>query len=137
MTSLFFFKTVEDTVKAIVNEYVHNNNVTFGEFIASVYIEGASIEDVLEIYNRAKKEIDGEELGSLNVRVAGGYLAATASPDPNYPGIDIEFVANNDKGEYASRPRVLFEQPIDSDEVRVLVWGNKNSEDYTDEINFK
>ncbi len=71
----------------------------------------------------------------LIVEVEGGYIVATVSPDPEYPGIDVEFVACNDKGETASRPRVLFEKP-NKENLRVLVWGNANSEDYTDEIEF-
>lgn len=72
----------------------------------------------------------------LKVDVEGGYLYATISEDPNYPGICVEFVTNDDVGESLSRPRVLMEKPLD-DEVRALVWEDKNDEDYTAEITFK
>lgn len=77
---------------------------------------------------------------TIKVRVNGGYIVATAYSDPLYPGIDIEFVADNDKGLTASRPRVIFEQCIgedgNDDELRAIVWDNPNSEDYTKEIVF-
>jgi len=74
-------------------------------------------------------------MGTIQVRVEGGYIVATVSYDENYPGIDIEFVADNDKGEQASRPRVLFEKPIDG-ELRALIWEDPDDEDYTKEIIF-
>lgn len=71
----------------------------------------------------------------IEVRVEGGCLIATISYDVNYPGIDIEFVADDDKGEQLSRPRVLFEKPVD-DELRALIWEDPDDEDYTREITF-
>lgn len=73
-------------------------------------------------------------LKQLVVPVKGGNLVATSSPDPNYPGIDVEFLSKYDIGNTASRPRVLIEQPSDSLEVRALIWDNPDSEDYTNEI---
>ncbi len=71
----------------------------------------------------------------LRVEVEGGYLYATISADPDYPGICVEFVADDESDEDLSRPTVLIEKPLD-DELRALVWGNKNDEDYTTEIIF-
>ena len=71
----------------------------------------------------------------IKVKVEGGYLRATVSEDPNYPGIDVEFVADDDCGENLSRPRVLFEKPIDGD-LRALIWADTNDEDYSEEIVF-
>lgn len=138
MKKLFaiLFTTVEDAVKIIVEEYIHNNDVTFGEFISSISVDGASVEDVVEIYNKAKYEIDGIGTESLTVKVNGGHIVATASPDPDYPGIDVEYVADNDIGEYLSRPRVLMEKTFDSENVRALVWAEKDKEDYTDTFEF-
>ena len=72
---------------------------------------------------------------SIDVKVNSGELVATESCDPEYPGVDIEFIANNDNGTNLSRPRVLFELPKDG-KLRVLVWADKDSEDYTHEIEF-
>ena len=72
---------------------------------------------------------------SLKVKVKGGYLYATISGDTNYPGICVEFVADDDKGESLSRPTVLVEKPVD-DDLRVLVWSDEDDEDYTTEIKF-
>lgn len=71
---------------------------------------------------------------TIQIRVKGGYIVATVYDDPEYPGIDVEYIADNDKGETASRPRVLVEYPKD-DCLRALVWNDPDSEDYTNEIN--
>lgn len=71
----------------------------------------------------------------IKVRVNGGYIRANASSDPDYPGIDVEFVSDNDVGETLSRPRVLFEKPVD-DNLRALIWDDADDEDYTKEIVF-
>lgn len=72
----------------------------------------------------------------LVVKVKGGFLVAIKSIEPEYPGIDIEFVKDNFKYEGQSRPRILFEKPEDG-ELRALIWDDENSEDYTKEIEFK
>ncbi len=72
----------------------------------------------------------------MHTRVEGGYLAATICPDPDYPGIDVEYVADNDTGEDLSRPRVLIEYPIDGN-LRALIWNNPKDEDYAEEIILK
>ena len=72
----------------------------------------------------------------IEVRVKGGYIVASVSSDPDYPGIDIEYVADSDNGLDMSRPRVLFEYPNDGC-LRALIWNDHNSEDYTDEIEFE
>lgn len=74
-------------------------------------------------------------MNNLQVKVDGGYLYATISGDDNYPGICVEFVADDDIGEALSRPTVLIEKPVD-DDLRVLVWSDENNEDYTTEIKF-
>ena len=71
----------------------------------------------------------------LKVRVNGGYLQATESGDTNYPGICVEFVADNERDDVLSRPTVLVEKP-DGDDLRVLVWSDEDNEDYTTEIKF-
>lgn len=71
----------------------------------------------------------------LRVKVEGGYLYATIGGDVNYPGIWVEFIADNDHGLNMSRPTVLMEKPID-EQLRVLIWDDKDNEDYTKEIIF-
>jgi hypothetical protein len=72
---------------------------------------------------------------SLKVKVDGGYLCATISGDTDYPGIWVEFIADDEKDESVSRPTVLVEKPVD-DDLRVLVWSDEDDEDYTTEIKF-
>ena len=77
----------------------------------------------------------------IKVKIKGGYLRAIPSDDPDYPGIWVEAIIDNEDEESLSRPQVLVEQvcldPRDESMTRVLVWNDKNSEDYTNEIIFK
>jgi hypothetical protein len=70
---------------------------------------------------------------TIQIRVKGGYIVASVSSDPNYPGIDVEYVADDDNGERVSRPRVLVEYPV-NDCLRALIWNEPDNEDYTEEI---
>lgn len=72
-------------------------------------------------------------MNEIRIKVKNGYLRATPSPDPNYPGIDIEYISDNDTGQHMSRPRVLVEYP-ENDTLRALIWNDPQSEDYTKEI---
>lgn len=76
-----------------------------------------------------------ENIKEFKVKTKDGYFWATASGDVDYPGIDIEFIADNDNGDNLSRPRILFEYPTDG-KLRVLIWDDKDNEDYTREIEF-
>lgn len=68
------------------------------------------------------------------VSVKGGKLIATPSSDPNYPGIDIEFIADNEDNTNLSNPRVLVEQPYNSTQIRAFIWNNCHQEDFTKEV---
>lgn len=70
---------------------------------------------------------------ALEVRLPNGVLRATPSTDPAYPGIDVEFIADNENTNDLSRPRVLIEQSEDTP-LRALIWNNPRSEDYSEEI---
>lgn len=72
----------------------------------------------------------------LDIVVEGGYIRANAFQDDDYPGIDVEFVPAGPQKNVLSFPRVLFEKSKDND-LRVLVWSDAQSEDYTDEIIFE
>lgn len=85
---------------------------------------------------RAKDETSS---GAMEVNVPGGVLRATKSSDPEYPGIDIEFIATAEDrscGKFLSRPRVLMEYEIEDDELRAVIWADEKSEDYSEDIEF-
>ena len=85
------------------------------------------------------KEEAEDTVGAMEVNVPGGVLRATKSSDPEYPGIDIEFIATAEDrscGKFLSRPRVLMEYEIEDDELRAAVWADEKSEDYSDDIEF-
>jgi hypothetical protein len=72
---------------------------------------------------------------AMEVKVQGGILRATTTTDVEYPGIDVEFIADNEPENILSRPRVLIESPIsDKGNIRALIWNDPRSEDYTEEI---
>lgn len=71
----------------------------------------------------------------LKVKTKSGMLWATGIEDRDYPGIDIEFLADKIDENSLSRPRIVFEHPKDG-KLRLLIWSDKNNEDYTQEIIF-
>ena len=75
-------------------------------------------------------------MNTLQIRLPNGYLVATISTDPNYPGIDIEYIDDNENEADLSRPRVLVEAPVEGygDIIRALIWNNPNNEDYEEDI---
>lgn len=64
----------------------------------------------------------------------GGYLDIRASCDPDYPGMDLEFISDKENADSKTRPRVLVEQNREDGQLRVLVWADPNSEDYSESI---
>lgn len=84
-----------------------------------------------------KKELEGDKTmkDRIILKTDKGCFDVRVNEDKLYSGIDVEFIVNNDDGQDLSRPRVLFEYPADGT-LRVLVWDNKDSEDYTREIVF-
>lgn len=66
----------------------------------------------------------------------GEYLRVDKSMDPDYPGVDIELSSKvvEDMDIPVTYPRVCIEQNKGSGQVRVLIWDNPLSEDYTREI---
>ena len=109
--------------------------------------------DLKEVLNREKIEysIDEEtkpEIPSGYIKldptlmyaipIKDGFLDIRVSQDPDYPGLDVEYIKfKEDKENLTTRPRVLIECPEESQELRTLIWGNKTSEDYSDEIIFE
>lgn len=69
----------------------------------------------------------------INVYVEGkGYFNIMISDfGGDYPGVDVEYVSENESKATASHPRVLFEFPTEENAPSVKVWENPDSEDYT------
>lgn len=71
------------------------------------------------------------------IKLPKGYLTVDKSADPNYPGFDIEYMSKTETNNVSfTRPRVLVEHDRESDDLRVLVWADPASEDYSDDILF-
>lgn len=84
-----------------------------------------------------KQYIELEKEKIYGIPLTNGYLRIDVSQDPDYPGIDIEFISNEDQNLTKTNPRVIVEEKVeDNNELRVLVWADKNKEDYTDQISF-
>lgn len=71
------------------------------------------------------------------IPLTNGYLRIDVSQDPNYNGVDIEFISDKESELIKTNPRVLVEENVEgNNELRVLVWADANKEDYTDQISF-
>ena len=85
--------------------------------------------------------LDNDKTYSL--RLGTGCLRISAAADPDYPGLDVEFIPDDDNlKDNQTHARVLIEQTANVSEksaydpVRILVWNDENEEDYTREIEF-
>lgn len=77
-----------------------------------------------------------EKADAIKISMEGGYLIIDESQDPNYPGVDIEFVSDNEKELLYTRPRIVIEKPK-GEKLHCLIWNDKSSEDYSDKIVFE
>ena len=79
-----------------------------------------------------------ERIKNLVVDDKGRFEIITNS-DQEYPGIDIEFIPNDNEklndNELRTNPRILFEFPK-NETLRILIWDKKDSEDFTKVIEF-
>lgn len=70
--------------------------------------------------------------------IKNGHLDIRVSTDPEYPGLDVEYISDMESETKAdqlrTRPRVLIEN--NAGVLRTLVWGNPLSEDYSNDIDF-
>lgn len=110
--------------------------------------------------------IDLNRTATYKLPLGDGYLDIRVSQDPEYPGLDIEYIrtcphsvngecelspeenlcrgsesemyacAYMGNNESHTRPRVLIELPKDTGKLRCLVWGDPKSEDYSECVEF-
>ncbi len=130
------YESLEDIVKAAEDgECGFSENDAWAE--TNQFGTGTwKIEELPGSPDTSVKDLGNTSITQLQLRIPGkGYFWAITSPEKGYPGIDVEFVAEDDEGKTASRPRVVFEYPEEGN-LRMLIWADKNSEDYTDCIDF-
>ena len=74
--------------------------------------------------------------GIRRVSTDYGYFDVRNSSelDCSYPGVDIEFIANEDVGQNCSRPRIVFE--LHEERLHAHVWDDSDKEDYAYTIEF-
>ena len=70
----------------------------------------------------------------MEIKTKHGKLIATEAGDPDYPGIWLEYVDNEDNGQNLSRPQVLMEQEAETGNIRLLIWDDPKNECHTREI---
>lgn len=71
----------------------------------------------------------------IEIPVSNGILSCDTSFDPCYPGLDTEYISNQeDENTAATRPRVCIEENTDSNEIRCIVWKDPSEEDYSEKI---
>lgn len=72
----------------------------------------------------------------IEIKTEKGYFDVVGFDDEEYPFVDVEFISNSDSGQNLSRPRILFEY-TENQGLRLLIWSDPNSEDYTEEFRFE
>lgn len=72
---------------------------------------------------------------TTEVNGKGHFETIENSYDEDYPGLDIEFYPENEDEIHGINPRVLFECTPEG-KLRLLIWDDKNNENYTKEIVF-
>lgn len=76
----------------------------------------------------------------IELKVEGGLLRVVVVDDPEYPGVDIGFIPDNedenDDEKIITYPRILLEKPK-GEKLRALIWDDKDSEDYSKKIEFE
>lgn len=70
------------------------------------------------------------------IRTDAGVFVISESPDPNYPGVDIEFIADGTPEEAVSNPRVYFKYSVEERTLQAYVWNDMSNEDYTHKVTF-
>lgn len=80
--------------------------------------------------------LDGSKVYALPIK--NGHLDIRVSTDPDYPGLDIEYISDIEDHvsdeELKTRPRVLIEESEGA--LRALIWANPLSEDYSESADF-
>lgn len=69
----------------------------------------------------------------LDTSVDNGRLITETCTDTDYPGIDIEYIDNDENDNEFYRPRVLIENIKNTDMLRTAIWRGIN-EDYDETV---
>lgn len=108
--------------------------------LLSVMFDGKNFKHLWERFTGLKLAVTNELLPGANytVPIKDGHLDISVSQDPDYPGVDMEYISDKEEkisgdGLYI-RPRILVEN--NENVLRAVVWGNYQSKDYSDEIGF-
>ena len=70
---------------------------------------------------------------SFYFETEGGKFVITPKISEDYPGVDVEFIPDNQDEKVVSNPRILFEKP-QGGKLRALVWNHPYVEDYTTKL---
>lgn len=70
------------------------------------------------------------------IRTDAGVFVVSESSDPNYPGIDVEFIADETPEEAVSNPRICFEYSAEERTLQAYAWSDMSNEDYTHKVTF-
>lgn len=118
------------------------------EYLDPDYMDGLlSAMDDSKRYKKLWENFTGLKLSVKNTLIPGptydmpiknGHLDIFVSQDPNYPGLDIQYISDKEADlpdeELHTRPRVLIEN--NEGVLRAVVWADPSKEDYTNAIDF-
>ena len=100
--------------------------------LLSVMFDGKNFKHLWERFTGLKLAVINELLPGVNytVPIKDGHLDISVSQDPDYPGVDMEYISDkeekiSDDGLYI-RPRILVEN--NENVLRAVVWGDYQSD---------
>lgn len=114
------------------------------DYMRSLYPDAQAIarRNNIHIFESDEKhtiiELINSPLLSLDTLVPDGRLDTAIVLDPEYPGLDIEYIPDNalDYPCDTTLPRILIEKPIATKELAAVVWTDCDREDYSCKITF-
>ena len=128
------YETV-DAARAAIEEITPDAPVTISQNESGCTIINRGNNDTTYI-------ITNHDYAAFTVSVPGGKLMANTALDPLYPGIDIEYIADDEEklakdADVFTRPRVLIEKPRETKTLAAMIWGDKNNKGYTHKTVFE
>lgn len=135
------FENEDDAIRAMTEEYKNELAKASDPDISFIKENSAMVLDIKTVHRWHITKIPDTTFNRTSecmgeIKLETGKLVVDKALDPDYPGVDIEFIPNNESDDDPlTRPRVLIEQPK-GEKLRVLVWADPKSEDYSDNIEF-
>lgn len=129
------FRTLDEAYSYIICE--ESLDCTIEDFEEHIHIDHHATCRTISFKDAFYVIRDGGQI-EFEIRLPVGFIDGNTSDDPEYPGIDLEYVPSFETEENpTTRPRVMMEMPMETRELSAMIWSNPNSEDYSEKITFE